>query len=227
MRLVFILGLSDNDIVNHLVAEEANIYKDIVVGNFIDTYRNLTYKHLTGLSWVTYHCNTAPFVLKTDDDVFLDIIDLTFQLKSLQVHQVHVNNLLACSIILKSEPVRKVSKWQVSFEEYEDDYYPVYCSGWSILMSQDVAEKLLLTSYGQPFFWVDDVHVTGTLASHLGLKHQYLPGGALTDRSMHEGMDSWLNDPKLVLPPAFENEIDAQRIKNIWSKVVQYYKRAR
>ena len=233
MRLVFVMGLSENEIVNRFVEREASIYQDIVLGNFIDTYRNLTYKYLTGLRWVTHHCNTAPFVMKTDDDVFIDIIDFTFQLKSMQVEEGSVRNLLACPINPYRSPIRKISKWQVTYEEYPNTTYPVYCSGWSALFSQDVANKLLLISFVEPFFWIDDVYVSGFLASRLGLKHRNLPGsGGLVwmdwhYNGMHASMDSWLNDSKLVLPPPYENEVDTKRIKNIWSKVVQYYKRRR
>ena len=53
-------------------------------GNFIDSSRNASYKHLMGLKWVTDRCgrsdnnnNKLPtFLLKTGDDVFIEIFHL-------------------------------------------------------------------------------------------------------------------------------------------------------
>lgn len=46
------------------VATEAKQYNDLIVGEFNDTYRNLTLKTLTGLSWVSQHCLHTSFVVK-------------------------------------------------------------------------------------------------------------------------------------------------------------------
>ena len=31
-------------------------YGDLIQGNFVDAYRNMTYKHVMALKWATYHC---------------------------------------------------------------------------------------------------------------------------------------------------------------------------
>jgi hypothetical protein len=51
--------------------DESNLYQDMVIGPFLDSYRNLTYKHVMALKWVHYHCPEARYVLKSDDDVFV------------------------------------------------------------------------------------------------------------------------------------------------------------
>jgi hypothetical protein len=39
----------------------------------LDTYRNLSYKNILGKHWAAIYCKQAEFVIKTDDDVFVDM----------------------------------------------------------------------------------------------------------------------------------------------------------
>ena len=52
---------------------ESRHFKDIVQGDFLDTYDNLSYKNIFGKLWVTHFCEQAEFVVKTDDDFFIDL----------------------------------------------------------------------------------------------------------------------------------------------------------
>ncbi len=38
-----------------------------------DTYLNLTLKTVMGLKWTAKFCNVAEFVMKTDDDIFVNV----------------------------------------------------------------------------------------------------------------------------------------------------------
>nr|XP_019840742.1 PREDICTED: beta-1,3-galactosyltransferase 4 [Bos indicus] len=48
---------------------ESAAHGDIMQAAFQDSYRNLTLKTLSGLSWADRHCPTARYILKTDDDL--------------------------------------------------------------------------------------------------------------------------------------------------------------
>lgn len=60
--------------------EESSAHGDILQAAFLDTYRNLTLKTLSGLNWAHKHCPTARYVLKTDDDVFVNVPELVSEL---------------------------------------------------------------------------------------------------------------------------------------------------
>ena len=65
------------DSTDKLVKLESDLHDDIIQGNFDDTSRNLTYKHVMGYKWVEDHCLNPPkFVLKSDDDVFIEMYHL-------------------------------------------------------------------------------------------------------------------------------------------------------
>ena len=45
-------------------------------GDFLDTYHNLSYKAAMGNLWVAEFCSQAQFVVKTDDDMYVDLYEV-------------------------------------------------------------------------------------------------------------------------------------------------------
>ena len=70
IRYAFLLGTSPED---QEIKKENSQTKDIILGNFHDAYSNLTYKTLIGLQWALTFCNQTKFVMKTDDDMYVNI----------------------------------------------------------------------------------------------------------------------------------------------------------
>ncbi|NWH83007.1 B3GT4 galactosyltransferase, partial [Piaya cayana] len=62
---------------------EAERHGDLLQGAFADAYANLTRKTLLLLGWAAARCARAPFVLKADDDVFVNLPALTGYLAAL------------------------------------------------------------------------------------------------------------------------------------------------
>ncbi|NXV71492.1 B3GT4 galactosyltransferase, partial [Atlantisia rogersi] len=56
---------------------ESQRHRDLLQGAFADTYANLTLKTLLLLRWAATRCPQAPFLLKADDDVFVNLPALT------------------------------------------------------------------------------------------------------------------------------------------------------
>ena len=52
---------------------ENNLHHDLVQGNILDTYHNLTFKSVMGHLWVSEFCRQAEVVVKADDDIYLDL----------------------------------------------------------------------------------------------------------------------------------------------------------
>ncbi len=122
MRIVFLVGQIDDSRsrLQRELEDENQRFHDIIQGNFIDDYRNLTYKHIMGLKWAIYYCRNAKYVLKTDDDIFVDIIQLKYYLKARFGNgspHVHARKLMLCHLITNPNPKRSYrSKWRVSFQ---------------------------------------------------------------------------------------------------------------
>ncbi|XP_023337865.1 beta-1,3-galactosyltransferase 2 isoform X2 [Eurytemora carolleeae] len=77
-RLVFLLGMPSKLEKQKCVVAEALQYEDIIQGDYLDTYRNLSYKNIMGNLWVSQFCEQAEFVIKTDDDMFVDLYAVYF-----------------------------------------------------------------------------------------------------------------------------------------------------
>ncbi|KAH3838621.1 hypothetical protein DPMN_112030 [Dreissena polymorpha] len=145
-------------------------HDNIIQANFTDTYRNLTYKAISGLRWAQENCPNTTYVLKTDDDIVVDIHRVVRLMKAYIENKWGKKNILAGYIWPHMNVDRnKSSKWYVSPEEFPKPFYLKYCSGSSYLMSTDVVAKFYTNSLTVPFFWIDDYYVTGMLASAAGV----------------------------------------------------------
>jgi len=173
-KLVFLMGKSKDPVMQAALQLESDIYSDIVQEDFIDSYRNLTYKAIMGLKWISHYCPHATFILKTDDDIFVNIFNLMNHLKSYwQFQKGNVKQLLMCLVWYRMKVMRDPkSKWYLSKAEFKDDFFPTYCSGSAYIMSTDVVIDMYNVSLKTAFFWVDDFYITGLLAHKVGVVHK-------------------------------------------------------
>lgn len=165
-RIIFLLGAVNSTDLQRRIEHENNLFQDIVQGNFYDAYRNMTYKHIMALKWFSYYCPDARYLVKTDDDVFVHTPNLY---DFLDYSAIDKRNMLFCSKLDYGRVSRSFrSKWRVKIKEYPDRYYPPYCPGFTIIYSPDIAFTLYKEAQRTKYFWIDDVHVTGTLAVATG-----------------------------------------------------------
>uniref|UniRef100_T1JHM9 Hexosyltransferase n=1 Tax=Strigamia maritima TaxID=126957 RepID=T1JHM9_STRMM len=169
IRTVFLAGKSLSPKIQHQLQIESSIYKDIVQGNFIDSYANLTYKNVMGLKWALTYCNSSRFILKVDEDAYVDI--LQFVKFMLTVYGDNAMRVLMCHVFPEGTPALRQGKWTVPVVEYPYSRYPRYCAGLAYVLSFDVIRDLVIASERVPFFWIDDVYVTGLLAEVVSLRH--------------------------------------------------------
>ncbi|XP_045164821.2 beta-1,3-galactosyltransferase 1-like [Mercenaria mercenaria] len=175
MRIVFIMGVVEDISTMERVKYESNSYGDIVVENFLDSYRNLTFKAIAGLKWVSKHCDNATYVIKSDDDILIDMHALMQQMNSTEIKNYGTKNLIMCNQWVRMKVIRdKKSKWYISEKEFPDEYFPPYCSGSVFIMSTDAVQRMYQASLDTTFFWVDDFYLTGLLVKKIGIGHKRL-----------------------------------------------------
>nr|ATU82885.1 secreted Galactosyl transferase-like protein [Pristhesancus plagipennis] len=171
LDLVFLVGETNSTEEREKIDTEIREYGDIVQGTFVDAYRNLTYKHIMGLKWISYRCPGARYILKTDDDIFVNTPYLMEMLKH-DLSPLGGRRLILCNVMEGVRAKRTYrSKWRVSPLEYPDRWYPNYCAGWVILYTPDVVFTLYNEAQRRPYFWIDDVHITGTLVALTNFTH--------------------------------------------------------
>lgn len=86
-KVAFIMGRTDNITVQQQVEEESFNHGDILQVDMVDTYDNLTLKAVALLNWVNAHCPQALYVLKCDDDVYVNVHNLAIILRNLPPYE--------------------------------------------------------------------------------------------------------------------------------------------
>lgn len=88
VRVIFVMGRTTDDPAGQAIQRalefESEQYGDIVQEDFLDTYRNLTYKGIAALKWIDERCSHARWILKTDDDIFVNTFNLLRHLHRLE-----------------------------------------------------------------------------------------------------------------------------------------------
>ena len=162
--LAFVVGLSESH--NTAVLQEHVVKDDIIQGDFIDHYHNLTLKSLLGLKLVTGRCLYVKYLLKGDDDTFINLPLLLSYLNS--------HNDLQRSIIgphLSHRQVKRNGKFALTRREFPFDILPPYEGGSAYVITADVLSELFNTSEFVPHLFIEDVYVTGILGRIVGVSH--------------------------------------------------------
>uniref|UniRef100_A0A182K2F9 Hexosyltransferase n=1 Tax=Anopheles christyi TaxID=43041 RepID=A0A182K2F9_9DIPT len=154
------------------IEAEQRQHGDLIQGNFLEAYRNLTYKHLMSLQWATQHCRGAKYLLKMDDDIVYDPFYIQNYLSDLHQSDESRTHLLAGYVFRSKKVIRlQANKWYVSRDEFPADVYPPYLSGWLYITNQRTARALVAESQtAGSFFWIDDTFITGVLAQRLQIQ---------------------------------------------------------
>ncbi|XP_029038411.1 beta-1,3-galactosyltransferase 5 [Osmia bicornis bicornis] len=178
IRRVFLLGIPKEKDIWTYIFKESEIHNDLLQGNFLEDYRNLTLKHLMGLRWASRNCK-ATFLIKSDDDIVLNIFEVLRFLHKRVINE----NVLSGYVLRKMKPVRiSNNKWFVTKEDFSGDVYPDFLSGWFYITNLKNAHLLVSASEKvKNFFWIDDVYITGMLRQECDIKIEELNNYYATD----------------------------------------------
>ncbi|XP_058987360.1 uncharacterized protein LOC101894606 [Musca domestica] len=167
----FILGRTTNATINEALTQENMIYGDLIRGHFIDSYNNLTLKTLSSLEWVDNHCPKAKYILKTDDDMFINVPKL------LQFLDAHAKDkrVIYGRLAKKWKPIRnKKSKYYISTGQFNAAVFPPFTTGPAYVLTSDIVHELYVRSLHQVYLKLEDVFTTGIVAQQLGIKRVHV-----------------------------------------------------
>lgn len=187
IKTFFILGTQYNnsEFIQLSIDEESKKHHDILQFDFLDTYYNLSNKMLSAIKWKRKNCPNIQYILKVDDDVFVNVPALVNIF-----HRPIDFKGFYCSVSPRSKVQRK-GKYAVTYEEYANEYYPPYCTGPAYLLSNEWLDVLYEESlYSKPYP-LDDVFFTGLIAEKVGIPHT----------AFKEGVYSQYNQKKIKSEP--------------------------
>ncbi|KAL1423568.1 hypothetical protein MTO96_020952 [Rhipicephalus appendiculatus] len=144
-------------------------HKDVIQADFRDTYRNLTIKTVFMLKWAYVNCSRTRFLLKVDDDMFVNVEKL---LRFLKAHgENRTRPFLAGYVAQGRKTVRRAgSRWYMPLAVYEPDWLPSYIHGSGYVVSRDAVRPLFTEALTTPFLYVEDIFLTGIVAQKVGIE---------------------------------------------------------
>ena len=155
IRYAFLVGsLNDSNGLGTL-SRERKMFGDIILGDFREAYQNLTLKVLMGLHYVSMYCPGARFIVKSDDDVFINIPTM-----QTIVHEINHTRFIAGICAFSNRVIRKVShRWFVDPSLYSPSRYPPYCMGSGYVMPMAVVRDVLHVASTVPVVPIEDAFV--------------------------------------------------------------------
>ncbi|NXV58540.1 B3GT4 galactosyltransferase, partial [Molothrus ater] len=165
-RTVFVLGTPRDPQTQRELLAESRQHGDILQGDFQDSYANLTRKTQLLLRWARACCAAAPFLLKADDDVFVNVPAVATYLATWRDAPAR---LYLGRVHWRVAPNRDPrSRHHVPRALYPMSRYPPYCSGTAYVLSRQAAGAVLAAGARVPLALPEDVWV-GVSAGRAGV----------------------------------------------------------
>ncbi|XP_027406467.1 putative UDP-GlcNAc:betaGal beta-1,3-N-acetylglucosaminyltransferase LOC100288842 [Bos indicus x Bos taurus] len=163
---LFALGMPVLVTTQQEIDKEPQKNNDIIGGILLDSVENQTLKIIAMTQWAVAFCPNALFVLKVDEEMFVNIPSLVDYLLNLKEH---VEDIYVGRVIHQDTPNRDPNSQEfVPFSQYPEKYYPDYCSREAFVMSQDAARMMYVVFKEVPIIAPADVFI-GICAKSIGL----------------------------------------------------------
>lgn len=171
IKVLFVLALPREQLTQQQIITEAQQFGDILQFAFIDDYHNLTLKAVATLRWISTHCKTNEYIVKTDDDIIVNVKRLKENINKKVFSSGITGKMFARSKPIREPHDRNAYKWLVPKQVYDKEFYPRYLSGAAYVMSSDVISKLFrsVLNYSGPVLHIDDLFLTGIIAKAYGI----------------------------------------------------------
>lgn len=183
IRTVFLIGTQlGNNALDDILNEEDNTYKDLVQGDFIDSYDNNTLKTMMGFNWVVQYCPRAQIIVFSDDDMYVSPLNILRFVDNPNNYPDDSSsnssydpdqNLYAGHVFGNSAPMRiPWLKWYISYDEYKYNIWPPYITAGAYILSRKSLPDLFYASFFTQFLRFDDVFL-GLVAQKAHIRPQH------------------------------------------------------
>ncbi|XP_078483036.1 beta-1,3-galactosyltransferase 5-like [Ciona intestinalis] len=192
IKHVFVVGKSTEENTNLEIIQESEKHGDVLLYDYPDNYRNLVYKTLALLQWASENLSTQIIISKTDDDVAVDFLELSKNLKDILNEVLSHENESEKNVFdqfpmicgeghrVRDVPQRGINdKNYVSIEEYAPSTFPTFCMGPMYVMPMALAKDIYDLTCDHGMLRAEDVWFTGIVRDRLGrgdsniVRHKY------------------------------------------------------
>ena len=168
IKIMFVMGVTENvTILPPNILEESIQYGDILVGNFLESYKNLTLKGTKTLKFLADHCKQATWVMKADDDVFVDLQRVRDRLNRWKSN--NPSPPIFGFVLPHSRPVICPKYPKCIDKSVNIKRYPPYVVGVGYIFSNKLVAKMLAENIKTKQYMnlTDDVYMTGYLTKNI------------------------------------------------------------
>ena len=182
VKVVFMVSTCQpGQVCRHDVAGEQREHGDILQTSLLDGHRRLGYKVLAGYVWAHQHCPGVGHVLKTDDNVVMDLarlVELGQQKESDPTKIVCGSGPPHRNMKTKrSDRPRMLGNWTADIELLPQDRVPDFCAGFLYLVTPTTGVRLaqagleVFGHFEKEITLIEDMLITGVLRQSLGDVH--------------------------------------------------------
>ncbi|KAI9561344.1 hypothetical protein GHT06_012301 [Daphnia sinensis] len=181
-RFAFVLGRTNDNLLQSKIRGESMLHGDILQLDILDFYRNLPFKMAGLLNWMNINCPKIGFLLKVDDDVYVNVHNVAKMVES--YHQTGKFSIFGRSQnfgfppdrLNNFGPARDPNRYQITLEAWPWNTYPDYIIGPAYLIHGSSILPLLAAMQTTPINPFEDVYVTGICPEKAGIKVLYSSG---------------------------------------------------
>ena len=167
-KVVFLVAMAHpiDTVSRRRVVQESRYYGDILQVDFPEEYSNLVLKSWAMLRWFDEWCLRSKYLMKIDEDVFLNLPRLADVLQSFRDEE-FVFGRYATNL----RPSRdNASKWYVSEKLYNKLKFPNYLSGSVYVISKKEVHQIIHHCWNEAPIVVEDAFITGICREKAGIK---------------------------------------------------------
>ncbi|CAH8544625.1 unnamed protein product [Heterobilharzia americana] len=160
------------------LVKEADLYEDLLIGSFHDTYFNLTTKLIFTLRWLSAFCQEqAPLFLFVDDDydlVPMNVIKFYRNHTKDYLRQMTGGHIHGSPVVVRPGSREKLNSiWTLTFEEFPWKNYPPYYHGSIYILGSSIVGHLAVASAFTQSIRIEDAYL-GILLNKLNIPPQHL-----------------------------------------------------
>ncbi|KAM7296828.1 beta-1,3-galactosyltransferase 1 isoform X1 [Ixodes scapularis] len=207
-KVLFLLGRSSKDTE---IKAESQVHNDIIQGDFVDSYDNLTLKSVMMLQWTQSFCPSVDHVMKTDDDVYVNLDNLLPHLaRSMGDRRRWIQGCIKRHV---GAPVKFVDGKAVGpvDERTLPKAHPDFVAGAGYVISGDLVPDLLAASANVRWMPVEDVFVTAKCAALAHVEPE-------TDDRFSCGRG--LREPCEMKHMFTGHQVDPQLMRTVWDAML-------
>ncbi|KAH8868676.1 Beta-1,3-galactosyltransferase 5 [Schistosoma japonicum] len=145
------------------LAVEADLYEDLLIGSFHDTYYNLTKKLIFSLRWISGLCpKQVPLYLFMDDDYDLiprNIIKFYNNYSEDNLRNMSGGFLGSSRTVFRPIPDETDSVWAMTVKEFPWLFYPQYYHGFTYMIGANLVHRFAIASAFIKEIRIDDAYL--------------------------------------------------------------------